>query len=274
MTKQESLRTKARYEFIVGAVVLVSFVIFSIFILMVSGISTVLRPGYHLSVYYDYIHGVTKGSPVKYAGVNAGEIMDMDVVYSAEAGRPQVLVKIFLQEWVDVRERSSIFVRGSTPLSEPHLEIISLGDEEGKPLKSGDRTKGVSPTPIEDLVTNAEVIAQQLKETVTKINVVLNDPDIAADVRAMLHNVAELTAKLNRILETNEEGITESIQHFQKAAAELETVLSELKNGEGSLGRLIGDDELYNELLAFVREIKAHPWRLMKKDGGRKFLFF
>ena len=45
--------------------------------------------------------------------------------------------------------------------------------------------------------------------------------------------------------------------------------------GEGTVGRLMSDDALYEEMREFVAEIKAHPWRLLKRDNEkRKFLFF
>jgi len=36
--------------------------------------------------------------------------------------------------------------------------------------------------------------------------------------------------------------------------------------GEGTVGKLLSDKELYDEIRDFVAEIKAHPWRLLKKD--------
>ena len=272
--RSESVMSKPRHQFVVGLVVVLSFVILSIFVLMVSGISTFIRPGYNLYVNYDYIHGVVKGSGVKYAGVNAGEILDIDVVYLNGQSRPQVRVRIFLDDWVVVREKSSIFVRGSTPLSEPHLEIITKGEQDGKVLEHGSTIQGISPTPIEDLVANGEVIAQQLRETVTKVNALMSNEQVGTDLRALLSNLAEVAGTMNTILTTNQGKIGETLEHFEKATDDLEALLEKAGSKESSVGRLINDDELYEELLAFVREIKAKPWRLMKRDNERKrFLF-
>ena len=267
--------SKTRHQFTVGLVVILSFVILCIFVLMVSGVSTLLRPGYNLYVYYDYIRGVGTGSSVKYAGVNAGEIIDIDVVYSAEQSKPQVRVKIFLDDWVVVREGSDIYVRGSTPLSEPHLEIVDKGEPDGKVLDHDSSINGVSPTPIEDLVAHGEVIAQQLRETVTKVNALMSNEEVGTELRSLLNNLSELSGTMNTILSSNQNRIGDSIEHFEKATADLQKLIEQAKSQNSSVGRLLNDDELYKELLAFVKEIKARPWRLMKRDNEHKrFLFF
>ncbi|MBI4430687.1 MAG: MCE family protein [Candidatus Omnitrophica bacterium] len=273
--KAETVMTKTNHQFIVGLVVVLSFIILTIFVLMVSGISTVLRPGYNLNVYYDYIRGVGKGSGVKYAGVQAGEIVDMDVVYDQTKEKPQVKVTIFLDNWVVVRESSSIYVRGSTPLSEPHLEIIDRGEkEDGKVLEHDSSIQGISPTPIEDLVANGEVIAQQLRETVTKINSIMGDEKVGEDLRNLVGNLSELAGTMNEILAKNQGKIGETIEHVEQATQDLEALVEQAKSKDSSVGRFVNDDELYEELLAFVKEIKARPWRLMKRDNERKrFLF-
>ena len=273
--KGQNVMLKTRYQFTVGLVVILSFIILCIFVLMVSGVSTLLRPGYNLYVFYDYIRGVGTGSSVKYAGVNAGEIVNMAVVYSPEQNKPQVRVKIFLDDWVVVREGSDIYVRGSTPLSEPHLEIIDKGQPDGKILEHGSTIQGVNPTPIEDLVANGEVIAQQLRETVTKVNALMSNEEVGSEFRSLLSNLSELVETMNTLLASNQGRIGESIEHFEKATADLEKLLAQTTSQNSSVGRLINDDELYKELLAFVKEIKAKPWRLMKRDNDhRHFLFF
>ena len=48
-----------------------------------------------------------------------------------------------------------------------------------------------------------------------------------------------------------------------------------IEKGEGTAGKLVYSDELYQDIRGFVAEIKAHPWRLLKRDNEKKhFLFF
>ena len=43
------------------------------------------------------------------------------------------------------------------------------------------------------------------------------------------------------------------------------TVMSRLEKGEGAIGKLMTEDKIYNDLEAFVEDIKKHPWKLLSK---------
>ena len=56
------------------------------------------------------------------------------------------------------------------------------------------------------------------------------------------------------------------VSDFEQSISRLKSILIRVDEGEGTLGKLISDDTLYDEAVAFVREIKTRPWRLMKRD--------
>jgi len=43
----------------------------------------------------------------------------------------------------------------------------------------------------------------------------------------------------------------------------LDSILDQVKSGNGTVGRLLFDDTLYNDVEAMIKDIKAHPWKLM-----------
>ncbi|MBN1353610.1 MAG: MCE family protein [Candidatus Omnitrophica bacterium] len=44
-----------------------------------------------------------------------------------------------------------------------------------------------------------------------------------------------------------------------------DTVMKRLKDGEGTIGKLLTKDKIYNDLEEFVEDIKEHPWKLLQK---------
>lgn len=42
-------------------------------------------------------------------------------------------------------------------------------------------------------------------------------------------------------------------------------ILAKLKNGEGTLGRILSEDKLYEDLEYLLEDIRAHPWKLLRK---------
>jgi len=57
---------------------------------------------------------------------------------------------------------------------------------------------------------------------------------------------------------------------LRKFMSSANTVMDKVKAGEGTVGKLFMDDGLYNELDAFVKDLKAHPWKLLSKPRGAK----
>lgn len=50
----------------------------------------------------------------------------------------------------------------------------------------------------------------------------------------------------------------------------LEDILTKVKSGQGTVGRLIYDDVVYKNLEEFTADIKAHPWKLLFKGKEKK----
>jgi hypothetical protein len=57
----------------------------------------------------------------------------------------------------------------------------------------------------------------------------------------------------------------------EKVVDSLDYVLAEVREGKGTIGRLIVDDSLYNDIDEMVKDLKAHPWKLFSKPAeGRE----
>jgi len=118
----------------------------------------------------------------------------------------------------------------------------------------------------------------------TKVSVsawISGDARIEKDARASINTLGLLGEKYleitpgnieNGILKKNEDlmghdpimmdQLTETLNSLCDSA---NTVMSGIKEGKGTIGRLLTDDTIYNDLEAFVKDIKAHPWKLFKK---------
>lgn len=59
--------------------------------------------------------------------------------------------------------------------------------------------------------------------------------------------------------------IKESSEKLNVTLDNLNKIFTALQTGKGSAGKFLYSDELYNEVLDFVKDIKAHPWKLFIK---------
>ncbi len=66
-----------------------------------------------------------------------------------------------------------------------------------------------------------------------------------------------------------------TLDHLESSSASLSKILGNVEKGNGTLGKLLTEDELYTEMEAFAKDVRAHPWKLLRKASkdGRKWYF-
>ena len=47
-------------------------------------------------------------------------------------------------------------------------------------------------------------------------------------------------------------------------------VMTGLKEGRGTIGKLLVEEKIYNDMEAFIEDLKKHPWKLLHKPKKRK----
>lgn len=225
---------KTRNEVLVGAFVVFGFILLSLVVFFVSGVYLV-RPGYKVNVMFDYVSILDRGAPVRMAGVRIGEVSRVKLLEDKETGKIRVDIQLFIAKGFEIRENYLYNVRGTHVLSEPHIEITP---EPGNApfLKDGDTVEGSNPVPLESLINRAN----------------------------------QISAHLDTILGGAQKDASGTLQHLKASAESMDRILARIEKGEGTAGKLVNDDELYQEIRDFVKELKAHPWRLVKRDEEKK----
>lgn len=260
-------------EVAVGIFVILGFILLTAVLFFVSGVYLV-RPGYKVNVLYSYVSILDKGAPVRMAGVRVGEVNKVTLFFDETKKISRVRVKLFIEKGVEIRENYDFVIQGTHVLSEPHIEITPRAGNFSL-LRNGAVVEGVELVSMEALMDKAHQIMSQLSSMMTKLNGGPGDGGAVKDLKTMITNLSELSGALNTSLKGSEGNVRQSIQNIDTSSASLSNILQKVEKGDGTLGKLLMKDDLYQELEAFVKDLRAHPWKLMKKDSGKKsFLFF
>ena len=59
------------------------------------------------------------------------------------------------------------------------------------------------------------------------------------------------------------------IENLSELTSSVNVIVNRLKNGEGTIGKLLTKDKIYQDLEAFVEDIKNNPWKLLNKPRGQ-----
>lgn len=257
-------------------------------------------------VQFEDVSGLSPSSPIYVNGYKMGVVEGIEYDYS----RPdRIVAAIGLDKELNVPRGTQAEI-SSDLLGNVKLEL-KLGDASNGMLAVGDTIEGRMHEGVmgkaAQMLPQVEQLLPKMDSILASLNVLLADPAIAAT----LHNTEQLTAQLasastdlkrmsaqvgQRLpsmmgkadtMLANTERLTGQLAAIDFAAtmqkvdgllANVQQLTAALNEGEGSLGLLLRDEELYHRLTTTMRDVdsllvdfKAHPKRYINVSVfGRK----
>lgn len=83
-------------------------------------------------------------------------------------------------------------------------------------------------------------------------------PELLADISRLAGRADKLLAGMDRL-------VTEMTAPTVGAVRNMNDITETISQGKGTIGKLVSDQTLYDDISAFVKEIKAKPWKLLWK---------
>jgi phospholipid/cholesterol/gamma-HCH transport system substrate-binding protein len=191
------------------------------------------QSGYSIIAGFSNLKGLKVGDDVLMAGVKIG------TVGKAQLGNQRVEAVLTIQPGIKIPNDAVASVEVSSLLGANYLGV-SFGTPTAPPLKDGDEIK------TKNTIDMNEVIAQ-LGNLGSKLEGVMGD---ISKTMGGGGEDGNLFQKINKLVTENGPKLTETVSNLQDITAKI-------KNGDGTLGRLVNDPKLHDELLASVEEIKA-----------------
>ena len=226
----------------VGLLVFLAFVLLAVVVFSVSDFYN-FTPGYHLRVVFNSAGGIDVGAPVRLAGVGVGEVQRLTVSPTGAEAKTQAELLVWLKEFASVEEDAVAYINTSGLIGEKYLEI-SPGTRGARLLQNGEVLRGQDSVAMTQFMNTGYEVVAQLNKTVAAIHAIVADEETRAALKGTVTNSAEVTQGLKTLL------------------ASTNILVEKLNRGEGTVGRLLTEDEIYEDLKATVKDIRAHPWKL------------
>jgi phospholipid/cholesterol/gamma-HCH transport system substrate-binding protein len=256
-------------------------------------------------VEYNNIQGLNESSQVTINGLSVGKVVDINFNNSPEK-KGKLIVEILLNNDFEFSKNSVAKIYSMSLLGGQSLAIIP--SYEGDEAMSGDylvgevesdifSTVGEKLNPLQAKLENVIVSADSLFQAA---NEVLNQKTITSiqqsfkNLEYTISDVRQTVVSVNQMLAANKENlnativntknITDNLSKFSDSLSEvnindiikkselalntINSLMSQIDNGDGTLGKLIKDEEMYNnltsatkELEELIQDIKLHPKR-------------
>ncbi len=119
----------------------------------------------------------------------------------------------------------------------------------------------------EDLQNDIKGFVGKITILVDNLNQIVGDQQNKTNLKNTLANVSKATEEsittLQRIREFSQSG-TKTSEELGETLIELRRILNKVNNGQGTVGKLVNDDKLYNNLVDSSEELKVAIEKLKK----------
>ena len=238
-------------EVTVGLFVIAGLALLVFFIFVIGDFSAAFQPHYRLRVVFDSANGITEGAPVQYAGVEIGKVERLNIIYPKDQPIPKVQLGIVLPASVNVRADDEASISTFGLLGEKYLQITP-GLGQGPTLEAGGILIGKPPVSTERIIERSNEVLTEFKQTLEGLNSFVGDPEARIYLKEAIQEARDAT------------------RHWKVLGERLNLAMSYAESGEGNLGRLLYNDDLYQRAVSFIDDLHAHPWKLLVRPKNQK----
>ncbi|MGG5506403.1 MULTISPECIES: MlaD family protein [unclassified Myroides] len=247
-------------------------------------------------VEYDNVEGLTTSSNVTINGLVVGKVSRINI--NPQTGK--LVVELMMSHPISIAKSSVATIYSPGLIGGKGISIDpKFGEtdyaESGHYLK-GDVQFDITEKlvgELEPLKTKVDEVLQNANAMLVAVNGIL-DEQMQADLKSSISELKGTLAGANKLMhgiepqlngtmsnlnvmsenfvelsqELNELDINGTFANLQQASANIDKILADIEHGNGSVGKLLKDEELYNnltgaskELELLMRDLKEHPKR-------------
>lgn len=268
----------------VGMFVIIGLIIFGYMSMKLGNLTFTAEKGYDVEVLFDSATGLAKDVTVEIAGVEVGKVKRI----SLQDGKALVVLR--MNPGLIIRKNDIAIIRTRGILGDKYVEIMP-GSMTALPISPGERITLTAPiTDMDVLMNTLGEVADDIRALTNSLSNVLGTEKGEATLREIVDNIKEVVSALNHTIQNNKEDINKIVDNLstftgtlkeignsnkediatiirsakkvtgtmEPLVANLTEITEKINQGQGSIGRLVNDDEAVenlNQVLASLREI-------------------
>ncbi len=155
---------KSALELKLGIFVFIGLIILMVLILSIGDFKT-WHAGYNIIAEFGFANGVKMGAPVRFAGVDVGEVKDIDIILDPDDKATRVKLLCWINKDVGIPVDSTVWVNTLGLLGEKYIEIMP-GQDYRSFLQSDDTIVGTDPIAMHEVAQLAKDVVANVDESI------------------------------------------------------------------------------------------------------------
>jgi len=154
-------------------------------------------------------------------------------------------------------DRVDDLLASTSPKVDEVLTKASKVEDEILLALDGVRTVIGNGSEMRALVRNASGLAADAKAQLAPL---------AGDARAAIQRYASLGLEAETLLAEVHQELKGAVAAVDAILADAKTLTQRMKDGQGTLGALLSDREMYDDIREMMKDLKRHPWKFIWKE--------
>jgi phospholipid/cholesterol/gamma-HCH transport system substrate-binding protein len=199
-----------------------------------------------LHAHFDQVQGLAEGSVVSFSGITVGNIKKIQIL--PERNQIDIVMQIDNQFMPRVTEGSMVEIRTQGALGDKYIFIIP-GDPKAKPLTENAVIEVAKATDILGILSERGNEAEKIFDIINEMHRFSKSLNAENRVDKILANMASATAKIDKTATATEkiaEGFSDG--KIKDTIDRLDSVMTKLDRGQGTLGALINDPTVHDQI--------------------------
>lgn len=230
----------------VGVFVLGGLALFAVALFMVGDRRGMFSDSFEVYSEFRTLSGLQVGTTVRVAGMNAGEVKDI-IIPTSPSGRFRLRLEVRRSLHPLMRTDSTVSIRTEGLVGVQYLQV-SAGSEAAPRVPEGGVLQGREPFEMSDLL-------EQMSSTVRIVNETIIG--LKGDVEEAIIAVQQAATDANVLLTRVSDDVIAITTAGGRIAADASALSTRVREGQGTVGRLFADDQLYREATALTGEARA-----------------
>jgi phospholipid/cholesterol/gamma-HCH transport system substrate-binding protein len=227
---------------------------------------SILR-GYALYyAHFNSIEGMARGAPVKLGGVDIGHVGDISIVDLEGASKVRVELRIERSDRHLIKEGALVRIETQGVLGDKFLNV-SPGSPASPAAAPGSILEGRSGDSIANVMNKGGQILEQVETISNFFSKSLKDMQETGQFSRIMKNMDEALIAINKIStelagpgsslhvvgdKKTQGELRGSLKNLEEATASLASALKKIDEGRGTLGALVNDTSVYDDLKALL----------------------
>ncbi len=225
-----------------GIFVVVGLLLFSVGIFLIGNRRLLFQRSFEIWTEFNTISGLQEGATVRVSGKDAGEVLDIEVPPDPNK-KFRVKMRIVEELHPLVRTDSVASIQTDGLVGNKFLRI-STGTTEKAVAPPGSTIRGEEPFEFADLMQQASNTIQEVNDTIESIQ---------DDLERTLQVTGDTIVEVQLLIKDTGADIKGLTSSSNKIAKNVNEMISDVKQGKGTFGKLVTDDSLYESAESIVK---------------------